>query len=241
MLPNPRYLAAGESALVVEFGTTIDPRIYDCVLALDAAIQQANVEGVTETVPTYRSLMIYFDPRRLAAETLVTALAKLEDTSKPARTPPQRWHIPACYDPPHDEDIAEVAAISGFVSRANHRSASGRALSCLYVWFRAGICFSRRASTRTYDLAPGCAPVPGAARIVTDCRRTGADRQLRHADRLVWDRPHAGQSVRSKARKNFSRGHWRRDLFRTDRWRSLRCFEPRRRSRRVFRTLRTPR
>ncbi|MGA9485447.1 MAG: allophanate hydrolase subunit 1 [Methylocella sp.] len=113
MLPNPRYLAAGESALVVEFGTPIDPRIHDCVLALDAAIQQANVEGVTETVPTYRSLMIHFDPRRLAAETLVTALAKLKDTSKPARTPAQRWHIPACYDPPHDEDIAEVAATLG--------------------------------------------------------------------------------------------------------------------------------
>ncbi len=109
----PRYLPAGESALVVEFGATIDPRIHDCVLALDAAIQQANVEGVTETVPTYRSLMIHFDPRRLAAETLVTALAKLKDTSKPARTPAQRWHIPACYDPPHDEDIAEVAATLG--------------------------------------------------------------------------------------------------------------------------------
>ncbi len=113
MLPKPRYLPAGESALVVEFGAAIDPGIHDCVLALDAAIQQANVEGVTETVPTYRSLMIHFDPRRLVAETLITALAKLDDTLKPARTLPQRWHIPACYDSPHDEDIAEVAAFLG--------------------------------------------------------------------------------------------------------------------------------
>jgi KipI family sensor histidine kinase inhibitor len=113
MLPKPRYLPAGESALVVEFGATIDPRIHASVLALEAAVQQANFEGVTETVPTYRSLMIHFDPRRLAAETLITALAKLEDTLKPARTPPQRWHIPACYDSPHDEDIAEVAAFLG--------------------------------------------------------------------------------------------------------------------------------
>ncbi|MGA3342172.1 MAG: carboxyltransferase domain-containing protein, partial [Methylocella sp.] len=68
MLSKPRYLPAGESALVVEFGATIAPRIHDCVLALDAALQHANFEGVTETVPTYRSLMIHFDPRRLAAE-----------------------------------------------------------------------------------------------------------------------------------------------------------------------------
>ena len=113
MLPKPRYLPAGELALVVEFGVTIDPGVHDCVLALDAAVQQASFEGVTETVPTYRSLMIYFDPRRLTAETLITALAKLEDTLKPARTPPQRWHIPACYNSPHDEDIAEVAAFLG--------------------------------------------------------------------------------------------------------------------------------
>src|SRR5208337_1434027 len=110
MLPNPRYLPAGESALVVEFGATIDPRIHDCVLALDAAVQHANFEGVTETVPTYRSLMIHFDPRRISAETLISELARLGATGKPARTPPQRWHIPACYDPPHDEDIAEAAA-----------------------------------------------------------------------------------------------------------------------------------
>jgi KipI family sensor histidine kinase inhibitor len=111
--PAPRYLAAGESALVVEFGTTIDPRIHDRVLALDSVVQQANFDGVTETVPTYRSLMIHFDPRRLAPETLIDMLAKLDTPSKPAPGQPQRWHIPACYDPPHDEDIAEVAAYLG--------------------------------------------------------------------------------------------------------------------------------
>ena len=59
MLPKPRYLPAGEiAALVVEFGDTIDPKIHDQVLALDAAIGRAKWESVIETVPTYRSLMI---------------------------------------------------------------------------------------------------------------------------------------------------------------------------------------
>ena len=73
MVFKPRYLPAGDSALVVEFGATIDSKIHDCVLALDAAVQQANWEGVTETVPTYRSLMIHFDPRRLTTEGLADA------------------------------------------------------------------------------------------------------------------------------------------------------------------------
>src|SRR6202045_3776682 len=111
MLFKPRYLPAGESALVVEFGAAIDPKIHDHVLALDAALQQTKWEGVIETVPTYRSLMIHFDPRRLTTEALVEALAGLDYTSAPPRTRQQLWRIPACYDAPHGEDIAEVAAL----------------------------------------------------------------------------------------------------------------------------------
>jgi inhibitor of KinA len=110
-LPKPRYLPAGESALVVEFGDTIDPKIHDRVLALDAAISQANWEGVTETAPTYRSLMIHFDPRRLTTEALADSLAGLDYASAPPRTGRQLWRIPACYDPPHGEDLAEIAAL----------------------------------------------------------------------------------------------------------------------------------
>ncbi len=111
MLPKPRYLPAGESALIVEFGDTIDPKIHDQVLALDAALQQTKWEGVTETVPTYRSLTIHFDPRRLTTEALADALAGLDYASAPPRTRRQLWRIPACYDTPHGEDIAEVAAL----------------------------------------------------------------------------------------------------------------------------------
>jgi inhibitor of KinA len=113
MLPKPRVLPAGESALVAEFGSTIDPKIHDCVLALDAATQQANLEGVTETVPTYRSLMIHFDPHRLSTEALIDALDGLDHASARRQRRPLRWHIPACYDPPHAEDIAEIAALLG--------------------------------------------------------------------------------------------------------------------------------
>jgi inhibitor of KinA len=113
MLRKPRFLPVGESALVVEFGATIDPKIHDCVLALNEAIQQGNIEGVTETVPTYRSLMIHFDPHRLTAEGLIDAVAKLRYEAMPSRMGRQRWHIPARYDPPHGEDIAEAAALLG--------------------------------------------------------------------------------------------------------------------------------
>ncbi len=108
----PRYLAAGESALVVEFGETISEAIHDRVLALDEAVASANLAGVTETVPTYRSLMIHFDPRRTSTPALIEAVKRLRPGEAP-RKPPRHWRIPACYDPPFAEDLGEVAAALG--------------------------------------------------------------------------------------------------------------------------------
>lgn len=105
----PRYLPAGEAALVVEFGQTIDPAIHDRVLALDAAIAGAGIEGVVETVPTFRSVMVHFDPRRLAADELAARLAALKPEPAAVLGKPKRWRIPVCYDLPHAEDLAEVA------------------------------------------------------------------------------------------------------------------------------------
>jgi KipI family sensor histidine kinase inhibitor len=176
--PKPRYLAAGESALVVEFGDTIDPKIHGRVLALDAAIGQANWEGVTETVPTYRSLMIHFDPRRWAPEALADALAGLDYAAAPPRTRRHRWHIPACYDPPHSEDIAEVAALLG-LPRARIIDLHEGARYRVYMFgFAPGFTFlgglareltiPRRAAPRG-PLPPGSLLIAGGQALIAGC------------------------------------------------------------------------
>ena len=108
----PRYLTAGESALVVEYGTTADPASHEKVLALDAALAASSIDGIVETVPTYRSLMIHFDPRVVTGEALTRVLGSL--TIAAARTrQPRHWTVPACYDPPHSEDLVELAGLVG--------------------------------------------------------------------------------------------------------------------------------
>src|SRR5258708_22093771 len=67
----PRFLDAGEAALVVQFGNTVDPAINDRVLALDAALRADPPVGIRECVPTYRSLMIHYDPLEIDRETLI--------------------------------------------------------------------------------------------------------------------------------------------------------------------------
>ena len=62
IVPTPKILPCGDSALTVEFGDTIDPDINGMVLALDDIVRARAPAGLLETVPTYRSLTVQFDP-----------------------------------------------------------------------------------------------------------------------------------------------------------------------------------
>ena len=108
-LSGPRFLDAGEAALVVEFGSRVDPALNDRVLALDAALRAAPPEGLRECVPTYRSLMIHYDPLRIGRAALVAAVeAALEAGQAEARAA-TLWILPCCYEPGFGEDLDEAA------------------------------------------------------------------------------------------------------------------------------------
>jgi inhibitor of KinA len=136
-----RFLDAGEAALVVEFGRTVDPDINDRVLALDSVLTQLALVGVRETVPTYRSLMIYYDPLLIDRDALIATVREIEARPAQARAPKSLWTIPCCYDPGMAEDIGEVAAMTGLTPErvaALHASATYR----VYMYgFAPGFCY----------------------------------------------------------------------------------------------------
>lgn len=126
---RPLFLNAGEAALVVEFGRTVDPAISDRVLALDAALAADPPEGLRELVPTYRSLMIHYDPLRLERARLVALVEDRLTAAVEAKRAAAQWIVPCCYDLPHGEDLAEMAALMGLSAAeaaAIHASASYR-------------------------------------------------------------------------------------------------------------------
>ncbi|HEY5797368.1 MAG TPA: allophanate hydrolase subunit 1 [Bosea sp. (in: a-proteobacteria)] len=126
---RPLFLDAGEAALVVEFGRTVDPAISDRVLALDAALAADPPEGLRELVPTYRSLMIHYDPLRLDRARLVALVEERLTAVVKSRRAAAQWIVPCCYDLPHGEDLAEMAALLGLSAAeaaAIHASASYR-------------------------------------------------------------------------------------------------------------------
>ena len=111
--PQARFLPGGDTALVVEFGDRVDRRLSGLVLALARRLEDAAIPGVVEAVPTFRSLLVHYDPLRLRQAELKRRLAPLLDSLEAAESAGRRWRIPACYDPSLGLDLADVAGRTG--------------------------------------------------------------------------------------------------------------------------------
>src|ERR1700741_4529727 len=100
-LSPPRLLPSGDSAITVEFSRNIDDTANQRVLALDRAVAHEAISGVTETVPTYRSLLVHYDPVQIGFDALSERLLALAQLAVPAETSPRRWRIPVAYGGEH--------------------------------------------------------------------------------------------------------------------------------------------
>ena len=95
---GPRLAPCGDLAVTVELGEEISPEVNARVLALDYLIGQGRLPGVTETVPSFRSLLVYYDPATIAYDDLATRLRGLAaQAATGARPPARRVELPCCY------------------------------------------------------------------------------------------------------------------------------------------------
>src|SRR6201987_2830301 len=108
-LPPPRLLPSGDAAITVEFSRSIDAAANQRVLALDRALTKAPIEGVTETVPTYRSLLVHYDPVRIDFDSLGQKLMTLAQAPLPAAGKARRWRVPVAYGGENGSELEKVA------------------------------------------------------------------------------------------------------------------------------------
>ena len=104
-----RFLSSADSAVIVEFGDRIDRAVSDQVLGLAARLRAGEVVGLVEVVPTFRSLMVHYDPLRTSAKELIAAI----ETVLASRAAPKRkrrlWRVPVCYERDFAPDLETVA------------------------------------------------------------------------------------------------------------------------------------
>lgn len=104
----PTIQPVGDTAVLLSFGTAIDPAIFDHILALEAAIIADPPLGLVETVPAYVTLLLIFDPLLTDPETIAaTAFSRTRTTAEP--TPNTLHTIPMCTDSDLAPDLADAA------------------------------------------------------------------------------------------------------------------------------------
>ncbi|MCR9257637.1 MAG: 5-oxoprolinase subunit PxpB [Alphaproteobacteria bacterium] len=112
-VPYPRFLPCGDAALIVEFGNAVDKALNDKVLALDQRLAAAPPDGMVETVPTFRSLMVHLDPLVTDPATVEAHIAGLLGDLAGSAAPGPIWRVPVCYEGDLAPDLEDVARATG--------------------------------------------------------------------------------------------------------------------------------
>ena len=114
LFEKPVLRMAGDRGLLVEYGGSIDPKINEKVRAMSIALEREMPEGVVEVIPTYRSLLIVYDPEKTRPTRLEKVLETTEQRLGDIRIPPPKVvEIPVCYGGEFGPDIEHVAETHG--------------------------------------------------------------------------------------------------------------------------------
>ncbi len=114
MQESTALLPCGDQALIVEFGDAIDPAINRRVHDLAHAIESAGVKGVYDLVPTYRSLLVYYNPVRTTWTELEDSLRSLlNDTGDRVISTPRVVLLPTLYGGEYGPDLEFVSENAG--------------------------------------------------------------------------------------------------------------------------------
>lgn len=111
---DARFLAAGDSAMVVEFGDMIDEEINNRVHALAAIIEKENIKGVIEVLPTFRSLMVVYDYQIITFDRLKEVIQGFDlKTAGTVAGPKRIIEVPCCYGARFGVDLGDMEKLTG--------------------------------------------------------------------------------------------------------------------------------
>jgi len=104
----------GDRALLVELGDDVDLKTNNRVRELFVSIKTDPLEGVLETIPSYRSLLLIFDPLKTTLSLLQNRIQQLLQTLDPSQLPdPRKIEIPVVYGSEYGPDLEWVAGYHG--------------------------------------------------------------------------------------------------------------------------------
>jgi KipI family sensor histidine kinase inhibitor len=101
----------GDQALSVQFENVISPSVNRKVHRLYEALKKEQPAGISECVPGYRALTVYYDPIQVQYEYLYDLIhhvfVRMDEESEASMN---TYYLPVCYDVSFGQDIERLAS-----------------------------------------------------------------------------------------------------------------------------------
>jgi len=109
-MKETKILTAGDSSLLIQFGQEISPEINAQITAFVHLMREQHLEGVTDVIPAFTSLLINYDPRVIDYRKLKRRLEKLLKLEVSKKASSSRiFEIPVCYGGEYGPDLENIA------------------------------------------------------------------------------------------------------------------------------------
>lgn len=99
----------GDCALVIHFAKIIHPKLNQHIHALAKQIRIAQAHGITDIVPSYQTLAVFYQPEKLSFQSLIALIESCNTKSNSAAFESRKMEIPVCYEYEYAPDIALLA------------------------------------------------------------------------------------------------------------------------------------
>ena len=138
--PRPEVHPLGPDGIVLRLGLRATENVTAQVQALAARLRAAPPDGVEEVATALASVLLRFDPARVARADLLRALEPFLDL--PVRPDPprllRRWTIPAAFGAEAGPQLADLAARAGLSEHAAVKALCAQDLAVLAIGFAPG-------------------------------------------------------------------------------------------------------
>lgn len=169
-MTTANLIPVGDSALLIEFENRIDPDINTQVLRLKQRIDAAQMQGIIEVVPSYRSLLIQYSCISTSLEQLSDTVASIIDEADTQTGDSRCWRVPVLYGGEAGCDLDEVARLHDMSTEDVIRLHSEAVFRVYMLGFAPGWCYlgglpeplhTPRLSSPRLQVPKGCISIGG--------------------------------------------------------------------------------
>ena len=113
-----KYIPSGDSAFIIKAGDMISEEVNLVVRKLLARLEEENIPGITDFIPSYNELMVCYDPAKIGYRRLLETLrACAADPASVLLPAPTVVHVPVIYGGEEGPDLKHVSEHNSLADR----------------------------------------------------------------------------------------------------------------------------